>query len=109
MLNNIMVWDYSKTRFRLSENLNNTPDKVKVKSLNGCDAIREKLDDKNTLAVKHQPVESVKPKTKMVIGLTSNNNYYFESVRIEQLWLSIKQAISLGSAIRMLFLLGVAM
>ena len=43
---------------------------IKVKSsLNGYDAIREKLDEGNTMTVK-QPVESVtKPKTKVSIGL----------------------------------------
>ena len=42
---------------------------IKVKSLNGYDAIREKLDEGNTRTVK-QPVESVtKPKTKVSIGL----------------------------------------
>ena len=45
---------------------------IKVKSLNGYDAIREKLDEGNTMAVK-QPVESVtKPKTKVSIGLQLN-------------------------------------
>ena len=42
---------------------------VKVKSLNRYDAIREKLDEGNTMTVK-QPAESVtKPKTKVSIGL----------------------------------------
>ena len=42
---------------------------IKIKSLNGYDAIREKLDEGNTMTVK-QPVESVtKPKTKVSIGL----------------------------------------
>ena len=42
---------------------------IKVKSLNGYDAIRGKLDEGNTMTVK-QPVESVtKPKTKVSIGL----------------------------------------
>ena len=47
---------------------------VKVKSLNGYDAIREKLDEGNTMTVKQpvlgkgpQPLE--KPKTKVSIGL----------------------------------------
>ena len=49
------------------QNANNKT--VKVKSLNGYDAIREKLDEGNTMTVK-QPVESVtKPKTKVSIGL----------------------------------------
>ena len=49
------------------QNTNNKT--IKVKSLNGYDAIREKLDEGNTMTVK-QPVESVtKPKTKVSIGL----------------------------------------
>ena len=48
---------------------------IKVKPLNGYDAIREKLDEGNTMtvqasAMQRQPVESVtKPKTKVSIGL----------------------------------------
>ena len=46
---------------------------IKVKSLNGYDAIREKLDEGNTMNVK-QPVsgkgpQQEKPKTKVSIGL----------------------------------------
>ena len=42
---------------------------IKAKSLNGYDAIREKLDEGNTMTVK-QPVEpTTKPKTKVSIGL----------------------------------------
>ena len=41
---------------------------IKVKSLNGYDAIREKLDEGNTMAVK-QPVVTEKPKNKVSIGL----------------------------------------
>ena len=41
---------------------------VKVKSLNGYDAIREKLDEGKTLTVK-TPVVTEKPKTKVSIGL----------------------------------------
>ena len=49
------------------QNTNNKT--IKIKSLNGHDAVREKLDEGNTLNVK-QPVESVtKPKTKVSIGL----------------------------------------
>ena len=47
---------------------------IKVKSLNGYDAIREKLDEGNTMSVTQpvlgkgaQPLE--KPKTKVSIGL----------------------------------------
>jgi hypothetical protein len=41
---------------------------IKVKSLNGYDAIREKIDEGNTMTVK-QPVVTEKPKTKVSIGL----------------------------------------
>ena len=43
---------------------------IKRKPLNGYDAIREKLDEGNTMTVK-QPVvtESTKPKPKVSIGL----------------------------------------
>ena len=41
---------------------------IKVKSLNGYDAIREQLDEGNTMTVK-QPVVTEKPKTKVSIGL----------------------------------------
>ena len=41
---------------------------VKVKSLNGYGAIREKLDEGNTMTVK-SPVVNGKPKTKVSIGL----------------------------------------
>lgn len=47
---------------------NNKTDKIKVKSLNGYDAIREKLEDSNTLTVK-QPIQPQKPKLKVSIGL----------------------------------------
>ena len=55
------------------QNANNKT--IKVKSLNWYDAIREKLDEGNTMtvqasAMQRQPVESVtKPKTKVSIGL----------------------------------------
>ena len=48
------------------QNANNKT--IKVKSLNGYDAIREKLDEGNTMTVK-QPVITEKPKTKVSIGL----------------------------------------
>ena len=53
------------------QNANNKT--VKVKSLNGYGAIREKLDEGNTMTVK-QPVlgkepQTEKPKTKVSIGL----------------------------------------
>ena len=41
---------------------------IKVKSLNGYDTIREKIDEGNTMTVK-QPVVTEKPKTKVSIGL----------------------------------------
>ena len=43
---------------------------IKVKSsLNGYDAIREKLDDGNTMTVKNPVEQPEKPKTKVSIGL----------------------------------------
>ena len=48
------------------QNVNNKT--IKVKSLNGYDAIREKLDEGSTMTVK-QPVVTEKPKTKVSIGL----------------------------------------
>ena len=41
---------------------------IKVKSLNWYDAIREQIDEGNTMTVK-QPVVTEKPKTKVSIGL----------------------------------------
>ena len=55
------------------QNTNNKT--IKVKSLNGYDAIREKIDENNTMTVRasatlRQPVEpTTKPKTKVSIGL----------------------------------------
>ena len=51
------------------QNTNNKT--VKVKSLNGYDAIRKKLDEGNTMTVK-APVVTEKPKTKVSIGLQLN-------------------------------------
>ena len=48
------------------QNANNKT--IKVKSLNGYDAIREKADEGNTMTVK-QPVLTETPKTKVSIGL----------------------------------------
>ena len=47
---------------------------INVKSLNGYDASREKLDEGNTMtvhasAMQRQPVVTEKPKTKVPIGL----------------------------------------
>ena len=41
---------------------------IKIQPLNGYGAIREKLDQGNTMTVK-QPVVNQKPKTKVSIGL----------------------------------------
>ena len=41
---------------------------IKAKSLNGYDAIREKIDEDNTLTVK-KPAVAEKPKQKVSIGL----------------------------------------
>ena len=48
------------------QNANNKT--IKLKSLNGYDAIMEKLDEHNTMNVKN-PVVHEKPKTKVSIGL----------------------------------------
>ena len=45
-----------------------TDKSVKAKSLNGYDAIREKIDEDNTLK-SHKPVVTEKPKQKVSIGL----------------------------------------
>ena len=45
----------------------NKPDKVNLKSLKGYDAIREKLDENNTLTVK-QPVVNKQQKQKSVLA-----------------------------------------
>ena len=42
---------------------------IKVKPLNGYDAIREKLDEGNTVTVKTPVEQPTKPKTKVSIGL----------------------------------------
>ena len=42
---------------------------IKVKSLNGYDAIREKLDEGNTMTVKTPVEQPTKPKAKVSIGL----------------------------------------
>jgi hypothetical protein len=51
-----------------SKKQNNNNKTIKIKSLNGYDAIREKLDEGNTMTVK-TPVVTEKPKTKVSIGL----------------------------------------
>ena len=42
---------------------------VKVKTLNGYDSIREKIDESNTLTAKTPVEQTTKPKTKVNIGL----------------------------------------
>ena len=42
---------------------------IKVKSLSGYDAVREKLDEGNTMTVKTPVEQPTKPKTKVSIGL----------------------------------------
>ena len=42
---------------------------IKIRSLNGYDAIREELGEGNTLTVKQPVQETTKPKTKISIGL----------------------------------------
>ena len=49
------------------QNANNKT--IKVKSLNGYDAIREKLDEGNTMTVKTPVEQPTKPKTQVSIGL----------------------------------------
>ncbi len=48
---------------------NSKTNNVKVKSLNGYDAIRETLDESNTLTAKTPVEQTTKPKTKVSIGL----------------------------------------
>ena len=57
----------SGRQLRAAQNHKNDK-QFKSKSLNGYDAIREKIDEGNTLSVK-APVEPTKPKTKVSIGL----------------------------------------
>ena len=62
------ICDYSETRLRLLKNLkNNKTNNVKMKSLNGYDAIREELDKNNTLTVKQPVVVNEQTKTKSVL------------------------------------------
>ena len=42
---------------------------IKIKSLNGYDAIREKIDESNTLTTKTPVEQTTKPKNKVSIGL----------------------------------------
>ena len=64
------ICGYSKTRLRLLKNL--TIIKlimIKLKSLNGNDVIREKLDEHNTLTVEQPVVENEQTKTEFSIVL----------------------------------------
>ena len=68
---------------------------IKIKSLNGYDAIREKLDEGNTMTVKNPVQESTKPKTKVSICLQLNHLFLFLLllllyiyIYIFELWLS---------------------
>ena len=49
------------------QNANNKT--IKVKSLNGYDAIREKLDEGNTMTIKTPVEQPTTPKAKVSIGL----------------------------------------
>ena len=42
---------------------------IKTKSLNGSDAIKKKINENNTLTVKAPVNETIKPKSKLTIGL----------------------------------------
>ena len=60
---------FEKAEWIIPPKKQNTNNKtVKVKSLNGYDAIREKLDEHDTMNVKN-PAINYKPKTKVSIGL----------------------------------------
>ncbi len=58
----------SARQLRVAQNHKNDKS-VKVKSLNGYDAIREKIDEGNTLTTKTPVEQNTKPKTKVSIGL----------------------------------------
>ena len=45
---------------------------IKIRLLNGYDAIREKIDQGNTLNIKNPVEPSTKPRTKVGIGLQLN-------------------------------------
>ena len=67
------IWCYYKKISRLLEKpIYNKTNNIIIKSLNGYDVIRERLDEHNTLTVRHQPIESVK--RKVSIGLKSINH-----------------------------------
>ena len=50
---------------------------IKVKSLNGYDAIREKLGEGNTLSVKTPVEQPTKPKTKSKCWFVIKLNYFY--------------------------------
>ena len=80
---------------------------LKVKSLNGYDAIREKLDEGNTMNVK-QPVVTETPELpteyRFVIKLS-----YCLLLYILKIWLSFQQVISLAIPVHSLLPVGLAM
>ena len=45
----------------------NETNNINIRFLNWHDAIRKKLDEHNTLTVKHQPIESAKLKQKYLL------------------------------------------
>ena len=82
---------------------------IKIKSLNGYDAIRGKIDEGNTLSVKSPAEPPTKPKTKVSIGLQLNYLFLFYLfiylyIFLFELWLSLTQVISLGIVIVTLLL-----
>ena len=74
------------------QNANNKA--IKVKSLNGHDATRGKLDEGNTMTVKTPVEPTTKPKTKVSIGLLFNWNVFISVLHILKIWLSFRQPIS---------------
>ena len=72
-----LIWDYSKTRLRSLNNLNNKTKNVEINYLNGYDAIRYRLDEHNTLTVKQPVVNETDTTTKASIGLTQTNSFHF--------------------------------
>ena len=63
------MWFFNKEIELIVPPKKQTSKTVKVKSLNGYDAIREKLDEGNTMTVKNPVEQPEKPKTKVSIGL----------------------------------------
>ena len=55
----------------------NKTSNLKIRSPNGYDVIRERLDKHNALTVKHQPVGSVKTTTKASIRFNQNEYFWF--------------------------------